>query len=1218
MASYDHWLSDDGIAFAKALQGKSDDVVGHGAFADYLEEHGDPLHVVVRRSPKYVSWIKSQTGDPGMYPLGDGSSHEGYIIRSHPDRGMGLDMSLGHDRAKAAGEPYFYVHHKVIGSKRQAGGRYSLIASSVNFPGAVAGSTNDRSRFVAPVTKDELKAILEFHRGRRDHGMVGGIYGGQAARRALKSKAVGEHPMTGEDPLTLAREDMHPRIAAEAREYHEAHRNTFGLDLPADGPGPRFDPELSRRAAQAFERAKHLPEHPRVKEAYQALKQEILAQHTFLESKGVKFEPWTKDGQPYANSAEMAHDARENRHLHYFPTQQGYGQGHEEPQAHPLLEPVPGRPGVVYNDLFRAVHDYFGHAMKGHQFGPKGELQAWGEHARMFSPKARLALTAETHGQNSWVNFGPHSDKPVTERPYAEQKATILPKNVVPKMEPTKMARGDALLGPEGSDEPDEDSITPARVLRNTQRVVWRSGPSGHVVGLPQTDGTTLVRRFGSVAEAKPHVMEWAKGAAPEHKASLLGHLRSMPTPAIVKPTLAPTTPPVAKRVQVARPTTSALLGKTGPNVVQYQPGMEPPAKLARVDFGNDPDVHAFLKAILENPNDSVTHGAFADYLEERGDPLHAIVRRSVAYRSHPSYRLGWGEELPGNRPAWTHIARPRGVGDNPYQPEVLAVHRRDRGDQSGKTYFTVESTHYLPDASGSASAMNRVMFSSPVTRDELREIFRSHMANRPTPGTQRSGGTRAFLKETKNPKSTASEPHEMVTQLDRSESQAAPNHPEMLRRVLAGNLDGAKKFLEDAGDPLAHVLDSRSRYSADSNTNLCCGPNTLKTYGHATNHQATVRLMPSGEVEAVFRQVGEAGPKAVGFRKRLDPEAVRAIVAYHRQPEAPRGAVGGEPEKMAGPELQASNREPIRVKTVGGRAGVSLRLPDANPIKLTRRRQFQGWWLSPKGKMHRTGYVSHARYAKAKHGKSVDDMHAEGWHRVARFGGSRLHVLKGGKGLNDHQRKAVKSHAEKRELAVGREPEGADAQAARNPAGPSGLAQALKDLQSQRQVVRKQLAARIAQEAGVQLAAVLDSASIIPHPRAGIVQQLQHNDRDTLNYAAAWYGMLAREPRLTVFHEGDGNDVLHVTNSPLGVSQILEAAGQHRLPGVSVSPKGAIHVVDAGGQNTSGVMRFLQDVRAVRPNTVRGEAHRIGSASGDPSDSRAAYRDVIKNFQGG
>ena len=62
---------------------------------------------------------------------------------------------------------------------------------------------------------------------------------------------------------------------------------------------------------------------------------------------------------------------------------------------------------LLYNDLFRFVHDFFGHTERGNGFGPVGEENAWDVHARMYTPKARRAMTTETRGQNSWVNFGP-------------------------------------------------------------------------------------------------------------------------------------------------------------------------------------------------------------------------------------------------------------------------------------------------------------------------------------------------------------------------------------------------------------------------------------------------------------------------------------------------------------------------------------------------------------------------------------------------------------------------------------------------------------------------------------------------------------------------------------------------------------------------------------------------------------------------------------------
>ncbi len=57
----------------------------------------------------------------------------------------------------------------------------------------------------------------------------------------------------------------------------------------------------------------------------------------------------------------------------------------------------------------------------------RGEENAWVAHSKMFSHEALPALTSETKGQNSWVNNGPHADLPVADRPFAEQKAGLLP-----------------------------------------------------------------------------------------------------------------------------------------------------------------------------------------------------------------------------------------------------------------------------------------------------------------------------------------------------------------------------------------------------------------------------------------------------------------------------------------------------------------------------------------------------------------------------------------------------------------------------------------------------------------------------------------------------------------------------------------------------------------------------------------------------------------------
>jgi len=219
---------------------------------------------------------------------------------------------------------------------------------------------------------------------------------------------------------------------AVARSYMAARGVPFDESASTLVP----DPAKSRETAALYEKMKHSPNNPKVRRAYAALARETKAQFLHAKANGMVFEPWTRGGQPYTDSDHMRADVRENGHLHYFPTDDGFGADGKDFSDHPLYQTDP-ETGLKYNDMFRAVHDYFAHAVHPHQFGPKGEMRAWHEHAKMFSPLARLAMTAETHGQNSWVNFGPHSHLPVKDRPYADQKATLMPVT----QHPVKLAR---------------------------------------------------------------------------------------------------------------------------------------------------------------------------------------------------------------------------------------------------------------------------------------------------------------------------------------------------------------------------------------------------------------------------------------------------------------------------------------------------------------------------------------------------------------------------------------------------------------------------------------------------------------------------------------------------------------------------------------------------------------------------------------------------------
>lgn len=74
---------------------------------------------------------------------------------------------------------------------------------------------------------------------------------------------------------------------------------------------------------------------------------------------------------------------------------------------HDFLNKVDPETGLNSNEMFRAVHDYFGPALNGSTFRPGGEEAAYASHWQMLSPEARIALLAETRGQNSFVNYSP-------------------------------------------------------------------------------------------------------------------------------------------------------------------------------------------------------------------------------------------------------------------------------------------------------------------------------------------------------------------------------------------------------------------------------------------------------------------------------------------------------------------------------------------------------------------------------------------------------------------------------------------------------------------------------------------------------------------------------------------------------------------------------------------------------------------------------------------
>lgn len=207
-----------------------------------------------------------------------------------------------------------------------------------------------------------------------------------------------------------------------------------GLTDPQSIKDMKVNPEVSARIASAFDELKHNPHDPATKEAYNALIGEVSQQYDDLQNQGLKISKMTEGmDNPYKSSADIVNDVKSNKHLWYYPTEQGYGTGTQITE-HPMLQKTKyldaeGKP-MLANDLFRVVHDYHGHAKEGHKLGATGEERAFQEHKKMLSPKAQKALATETRGQNSWVNYGPFGEsnrKNPANTVYADQKAGLLP-----------------------------------------------------------------------------------------------------------------------------------------------------------------------------------------------------------------------------------------------------------------------------------------------------------------------------------------------------------------------------------------------------------------------------------------------------------------------------------------------------------------------------------------------------------------------------------------------------------------------------------------------------------------------------------------------------------------------------------------------------------------------------------------------------------------------
>ena len=229
-------------------------------------------------------------------------------------------------------------------------------------------------------------------------------------------------------PLTF---HSHKDIQSIAQDYNRKH----GIQTSHPTDYVKVNPSHAARIADAYGQMSHAPDDPEVKSSYDALKAETMAQYRHATDRGYQFDFYPEGRDPYPNSPrEAVLDLHHNKHMYVYPTHDGFGSGDDVPSDHPMLEDTGmkwgGKP-VTYNDLFRSAHDFYGHAKEGLGFRADGEDNAYRQHSAMFSPLARRAMAAETRGQNSYVNFGPHGENNQTATTentvFAPQKAGLLP-----------------------------------------------------------------------------------------------------------------------------------------------------------------------------------------------------------------------------------------------------------------------------------------------------------------------------------------------------------------------------------------------------------------------------------------------------------------------------------------------------------------------------------------------------------------------------------------------------------------------------------------------------------------------------------------------------------------------------------------------------------------------------------------------------------------------
>lgn len=184
-------------------------------------------------------------------------------------------------------------------------------------------------------------------------------------------------------------EAKNPEVSAAAAEWN---RRTGLAPRPASFNNVTVNVGQAKGMAKEFLAAPDFD--PAAVPHFRAMADETRKQYEYLTTPrskgGMGFTHEVTKDDPYKTSREMMNDVANGRIKTLATSTTG---------SHPYFTDQE-------NDMFRAVHDVFGHAGAGRNFNAAGEEAAFRSHYSMFSAMARPAMATETRGQNSTNNFG--------------------------------------------------------------------------------------------------------------------------------------------------------------------------------------------------------------------------------------------------------------------------------------------------------------------------------------------------------------------------------------------------------------------------------------------------------------------------------------------------------------------------------------------------------------------------------------------------------------------------------------------------------------------------------------------------------------------------------------------------------------------------------------------------------------------------------------------